>query len=86
MSALEHEHDVEGGEGETAYAPDETTIDASQLKLPSFKWAEDATAGKTGEEDEDVIYKQYVAAAPRHALRTRRAVPAAARLASASHT
>ena len=47
-----------GGEGGDDHATlEETNVDESQLKLPQFKW-EAGGEVKSGEEDEDTLYKQ----------------------------
>ena len=50
--------DYEGAAGgdDNAYL-EEANVDESQLKLPQFKW-EAGGEVKSGEEDEDTLYKQ----------------------------
>lgn len=55
MSAFAHEE--EGGDDNTLLS--EEHVDESQLKLPSFKFdVTKAVAIKSGEDDEDVIFKE----------------------------
>ena len=54
------EHDAAGAGGEEEHANlEETTVDETQLKLPQFQW-EAGQEVKSGEEDEDTLYKQCV--------------------------
>ena len=54
MADEEHDHDGGGGGAENL---EETNVDESQLKLPQFVWGETQEV-KSGEEDEEALYKQ----------------------------
>jgi len=54
------EHEAEHDDGDDGNARlEETTVDESQLKLPQFTWQEGGEV-KSGEEDEETLYKQCV--------------------------
>jgi hypothetical protein len=55
--ADEHEEYEGAGGGEEGGYLEEANVDESQLKLPQFKW-EAGGEVKSGEEDEDTLYKQ----------------------------